>query len=208
MQDVVNKMKKAKKIIMKTGKRLSQVRFTLPRLGQRKAQFKIQQMAFMLIALVAFFALVGIFVLGFNISQLKGTASLLEEKNAGLLAMKLADSPEFSCGNAFDEISRKTGCVDADKLMMVKQDINKYRNFWGVYGIEVRTVYPKQETEKACTLSNYPNCNVIKLLENSSQGYDYSNFVSLCRKEKSLEGAPYDKCNIAEIIIRYKGAAE
>ena len=174
----------------------------------KHGQFKIQQMAFMLIAVIVFFALVGIFVLAFRLSSIKETANLLEEQNAMLLVSKLANSPEFSCGNAFDEISRKTGCVDADKLMMVKQDINKYRNFWGVYGIEVRTVYPKQETEKACTLSNYPNCNVIKLLENSSQGYDYSNFVSLCRKEKSLEGAPYDKCNIAEIIIRYKGAAE
>lgn len=204
MQDVVNKMIKTKRIIKKTGKRLSQVRSTLPRLGQRKAQFKIQQMAFMLIALVAFFALVGIFVLGFNISQLKGTAGLLEEKNAGLLAMKLADSPEFSCGNAFNEISRKTGCIDADKLMIVKQDISKYRNFWGVYGIEVRTVYPKSEIEKACTLSNYPDCNVIKLMENSSKGYDYSSFVSLCRKAGSSETGMYDRCDIAEIIVRYE----
>lgn len=172
------------------------------KMKNKKAQFKIQQMAFMLIGLVAFFALVGIFVLAFNLSQLKNSANLLEQKNAELLITKLADSPEFSCGNAFLEEGIRTGCIDADKVMMLKQSINKYKDFWGVSSIQIRTIYPAQTSEKECTSSNYPDCNIIKLLQNSSEGYDYSNFVSLCKKQTSGSSI-YDECNVAELTIRY-----
>ncbi|MEK6829199.1 MAG: hypothetical protein AABY15_03655 [Nanoarchaeota archaeon] len=164
-------------------------------------QFKIQQMAFMLIAVVIFFALVGIFVLGYGLSGLKQTANLLEEQNAMLLVSKLANSPEFSCGEAFGVT--RINCIDFDKVMMLKQDIKKYNDFWGVSNIEIRkTVGGEQET--LCNLANYPNCNTLKLLEQASQGYDYSNFVSLCWKEKSTAEIIYDKCAVAKLIVRYK----
>ena len=166
----------------------------------KRGQFKIQQMAFMLIAVIVFFALVGVFVLAFRLSSLKQTANLLEEQNAMLLVSKLANSPEFSCGNAFG--GARVNCVDFDKVMALKQDISKYRNFWGVSNIEIRKIVGADE-DIACTVSNYPDCNVVKLLESSSTGYDYSNFVALCWKENE-EGDIYDKCETAKIIVRYK----
>src|SRR3972149_4621777 len=168
----------------------------------QKGQFKIQQMAFMLIAVIIFFALVGIFVLAFRLSSIKETANLLEQQNAMLLVSKLANSPEFSCGNAYGETS--TNCVDFDKAIILRQNIAKYRNFWGVSNIEIRKI-SGSESEKLCSLANYPDCNVVKIIENSSTGYDYSNFVSLCWKEKAEgAGSLYDKCEIANIIVRYK----
>lgn len=166
----------------------------------KKAQFKTQQMAFMLIAIVVFFALVAIFVLAFNLSSLKETANLLEEQNAMLLVSKLANSPEFSCGEAFG--GTRVNCIDFDKIMALKQSISKYRYFWGISNIEIRKI-ANSEQEIPCSLSNYPNCNVMKLLENSSTGYDYSNFVSLCWKENSGQEI-YDKCEIGKLIIRYR----
>ena len=166
----------------------------------KTGQFKIQQMAFMLIAVVVFFALVGIFVLAFNLSSIKETANLLEEQNAMLLVSKLANSPEFSCGEAFG--GTRINCMDFDKIMVLKQDIAKYKNFWGISNIEIRKVI-SPGADVSCNLASYPNCNVIKLVENSSKGYDYSNFVSLCWKENN-EGNVYDKCDIAKLIVRYK----
>src|SRR4030042_5145835 len=80
----------------------------------KKGQMKIQQMAFMLMAITLFFVLVGIFVLVIRFSGLKDTAKQLEEENAMLLVSKLANSPEFSCENAFGALSN---CIDADKIM-------------------------------------------------------------------------------------------
>ena len=166
---------------------------------QKKAQLKIQQMAFMLIAITLFFVLVGMFVLKIQLSELRNTASILEEKNALLLVTKLANSPEFSCGEAFGNI--RTNCIDADKVMMLREKISKYEGFWDVENIEIRKIYPVLN-DKECTLENYPDCNIIKIREGKITA-EHSNFVSLCRKE-SFEGETENKCEIAKLMVSYK----
>ena len=164
----------------------------------KKAQLKIQQMTFMLLAITLFFILVGMFVLSIYVSNLKSAAAGFEEKNAMLLVTRLANSPEFSCGSAFK--SKKTNCVDADKVMMLKGNIDKYSDFWDVENIEIRTIYPNS-TNIECTLSNYPNCNIIKI-RSGEISEEFSNFVSLCRKE-NLNDEVYDKCEVAKLIVSY-----
>ena len=166
--------------------------------NNRRGQLKIQQMAFMLMAVTLFFVLVGMFIFSIQFSGLKSSALALEEKNAMLLVTKLANSPEFSCGEAFK--NKKTNCIDSDKAMILKENINKYRNFWDVENIEIRKIYPISE-EKECSLENYPDCNIIKIREGSITA-EFSNFVSLCRKE-SIEGEVYDKCELAKLIVSY-----
>jgi len=172
------------------------------RLGKLKdkGQVKIQQMAFMLIALTIFFVLVGLFVLGFNLSKIKGTANELENKNALFLASKLANSPEFSCGNSFG--NNKLSCIDLDKVMALKENIEDYDRFWDVANIEIQKIYPVEE-EIICTKGNYPNCNFIKLREKELSGVDLYNFVSLCHKEKQGENF-YDKCEIGRLMVFYE----
>lgn len=166
----------------------------------KKAQMKIQQMAFMLMAVTLFFVLIGMFVLVFRFSGLREAATALEEKNAMLLVTKLANSPEFSCGEAFG--SNRINCIDADKVMMLKENIDKYVNFWGVSNIEIRKIYPKTGNE-ICNLGNYPDCNIIRMRSKDIIGDYLSNFVSLCRKE-SFEGEVYDKCELARIMVSYE----
>ena len=167
---------------------------------RKNGQFKIQQMAFMLMAVTLFFALVGMFILVIKFSGLKESATALEEKNAMLLVTKLANSPEFSCGEAFG--SSRVNCIDADKIMMLRENIDKYINFWGVSNVEIRKIYPKEDSKIICELGNYPDCNVIQLRSKELAGYDMSNFVSLCRKESFDEGV-YDKCELARIMVSY-----
>ena len=176
----------------------SKILATSPKLGQRKGQLKIQQMAFMLMAVTLFFILVGMFVLTIYLSNLRNSASVFEERNALLLVTKLANSPEFSCGEAFK--GKKTNCIDADKVMMLKERIDKYSDFWDVKNIEIRTIYPISD-DKECTLENYPDCNIIRLHDIPIRA-EFSNFVSLCRKE-SLNGETYDKCEIAKLMVSY-----
>ncbi len=165
---------------------------------RNKAQMKIQQMAFMLIAVTLFFALVGMFFLVISVSNLKQSAAILEEKNALLLVTKLANSPEFSCGESFG--NDKLNCVDGDKIMMLKKNIDRYDDFWDVTNIEVRKIYPVSENVE-CTTLNYPNCNIIKIRE-GNLSFEHSNFVSLCRKE-NIEGQVENKCDLAKIMVAY-----
>ena len=161
---------------------------------------KIQQMAFMLIAITLFFVLVGIFFIVIKVSELKGKASALEEENAMLLVTKLANSPEFSCGESFG--TGKVNCVDADKMMILRENIDRYLNFWQVSNIEIRKIYPRADKEIICTLGNYPDCNIIRLMDKEIT-MEHSNFVSLCRKDFS-DGEIHDKCEIAKLMISYE----
>jgi len=167
----------------------------------KKGQIKIQQMLFMLVAVTLFFALVGIFVLAFVFSGLKNSALELKEKNALMLVTRLANSPEFSCGSSFG--SDKINCIDADKTMMFIQNSAKYKDFWGASNIVIRKIYPPYEEEVLCSLSNYPNCNTIKVYSEKNSGAEASNFVILCRKEL-LDGEVYDKCEIARMSVQYE----
>ena len=166
----------------------------------KRGQMKIQQMAFMLIAVTLFFVLVGLFFLIFGLSNLKESATSLREQNAMLLVTRLANSPEFSCGRAFDNAG--TNCRDADKAMMIQANAGKYAGFWGeVTNIEIRKIYPL-ESNVDCNLGNYPNCNVIKILGSETAGYYHTNFVALCGK--TSDGAEnYDKCEVARLMVGY-----
>ena len=160
-----------------------------------RGQMKIQQMAFVLIAVMIFLVFVGLFVLAFSFSGLKKTANEQSQNNAKLLVSKLANSPEFSCGGAFG--SEKVNCINFDKVMGLK---GKYTGFWDVSRIEIR----KMTDDKACTSSNYPNCGrIVVYSKEGDNGAGQSNFVSLCRKEVK-EGVSYNLCEMAKLIVNYE----
>ena len=187
----------------------------------KSGQMKIQQMAFMLIAVTLFFALVGLFVLGVFSSGLKNSATLLEEQNALLLVSRLSNSPEFSCGDAFG--TSRVNCVDFDKVMALKSNMNDYTKarFWGDVGIEIVKVYAGSGggiTNVSCTPGNYPSCGKIEIVKASS-GTGVSNFASLCRKQgknhpvfnETGDVIGYifrigDECEIAKVVVTYKDA--
>ena len=161
-----------------------------------RGQMKIQQMAFMLLAVFIFFVLIGMMILSFKMSGLKETAAGLNEKNARLLVSKLSNSPEFSCGEAFG--TTKINCIDMDKVILLQQNIVKYRGFWNIDNVEIRKIYPASGTDILCSMENYPDCNVLKLVSEDSSGISVGNFVSLCRIE---EGNPI--CELGKLMVTY-----
>lgn len=168
------------------------------KMKSKRAQLKIQQMAFMLVAITIFFILAGMFALVLKHSSRQQEAESMQEKNAMLLASKIANSPEFSCGKAFG--GDKIDCVDADKAMMLMKSSEKYKDFWEIENIELVKI--SSNSSELCGLGNYPNCGRIKIFNKETEGVGISNFVSLCRKE-SFEGGAYDKCDVARMVISY-----
>lgn len=167
----------------------------------QKGQLKIQQMAFVLIAVAIFFALVGLFFLVYRLNSLEDTATSLEEQNALLLASKLANSPEFSCEASFG--NEKISCIDFDKVFALKKNIATYEGFWGVENIEVRILYPELQEEISCTEQNYPTCNLLQLKDQPVTGFDASNFVTICHKEK-IKGTVTNICQLGKILVSYE----
>ncbi|MCL5730398.1 MAG: hypothetical protein M1165_02425 [Candidatus Pacearchaeota archaeon] len=169
----------------------------------RKGQLKIQQMTFMILAVTLFFVLVGMFILMTQVSGLKQKAAILQSDNAKLLASKIADSPEFSCGDSYG--TGMSSCIDADKVINLKNYLSAYGygRFWGIQGLQIIKIYP-EENNIECTSSNFPNCGAITLIPNTN-GTGISNFVSLCGYNIT-NGQSYAQCGLAKIIVYYQGA--
>ncbi|MDO8623409.1 MAG: hypothetical protein Q7R52_04125 [archaeon] len=167
--------------------------------ARKFGQIKIQQMAIMMIVLTIFFVFVALFIITIKLSGTKDKATALEEENAMLLVSKLAESPEFSCGEAYGYGA--SNCIDLDKVIILKEK-NEYNGFWPVSSIEIRKIYPKT-TDIECTKSNLDNCNIIKVYSKTTDTIAQSTFVSLCRKEKTANGVE-NKCDIAKLIVGYE----
>jgi hypothetical protein len=157
----------------------------------RKGQFKIQQMAFVLVALMIFFAMVALFYFSIRISGLRADVESLEEKEAKEIVKKLATTSEFifSAGDC-------ENCIDLDKVWILK-DRESYDDFWGLDFLQIRRVHPEFEDEE-CTNANYPECNIITLIDGENFGAPSDAFVSLCRWES--ENGGYSKCELGRIF--------
>ena len=158
----------------------------------KKAQLKIQQMVFMLVALTLLFILVALFFIVFKVTKLqKDVVELRRDQAAGLVS-KIASTPEF----IFEDTPN---AIDADKLMIL-QGKPQYREYFGnIEGIIIQKIYPSGSLVE-CTRSNYPECNQIKLFTQSSSAPD-SSYVAWCRKQ-SIAGVAFNKCDIALLMIK------
>lgn len=156
----------------------------------KKSQMKINEMIFMIIALVIFFAIVLMFYLSISLSGLKDSVTQSSRDKSIMLVSQLADSPELSCG--------KSKCIDADKLLIIANH-PLYRAFWDVSGLVVEKITNDNKTVE-CNLGNYPKCNTIILKRPLNNTIPDSSIVSLCMKD-SKNGYLYDKCEMARIMV-------
>ncbi len=167
-------------------------RFSVPQ--SSKGQLKIQEMAFMLLAVVIFFAIAGMFFLVIMYNDLVKSANLLEKEKAISTAISIANTPEFSCGEAL--------CIDADKLL-VMQNRQDYEDFWPVASIVVTKVSSDKETIE-CSEKNYPSCNYFKVYDRGIKNIEVvETFVSLCGKDKANEYI-YNKCELGRVLVGFE----
>ncbi|MDD5193450.1 MAG: hypothetical protein PHF67_02585 [Candidatus Nanoarchaeia archaeon] len=161
----------------------------------KRSQIKIQEMAFMIVAVVLFFALAGLFLFSiFYVNMVKEANSLREFKTLSSV-VNLANSPEFSC------VDLRTNCVDEDKLINLV-DRKTYRNFWQFSSLRVikSSAFNKTESEIIkCNLGNYPNCDEFVIYDKKVKNERLiQSHVALCRTEYEIDY--YDKCEIGKLI--------
>ena len=158
------------------------------RIINKKAQLKIQEMSFMLLAVIVFFILALLFFMMIKYRGLYAAAGALEKEKTISTLSKLADTPEFTCGRPF--------CIDSDKLM-VMNNREAYDGFFPLGSLSVRRLNGTEEIE--CNEDNYPDCNFFRVYDKKEGNIEIvSTFVSLCRKEQE-GGYWYDKCELGEI---------
>ena len=159
----------------------------------KKGQLKIQQMAFVLVAVMIFFAIIALIYFTISLSDLRGKAQELKEQEASELVRKMAGTGEFiwkrDCSS----------CIDLDKAFLLK-DRASYKEFWELSFLQIKKIYPTAIGE--CNKAKYPNCDTITIVESGEIGTPSSAYVSLCRWEQEKGG--YVKCEIGRIYATEK----
>ena len=150
---------------------------------------KIQEMAFVLVAIMIFFGLVVMLYISIRLPALQRSAQELSQNEASELVKKLASSPEF----AFT-VRECPNCVDMDKALALKS-LNEYKTFWGLDYLRIEKVYPAEGGECG---TNYPDCQSITIIDKENFGIPPTAFVALCR-QASENGEFYPKCEIGRI---------
>jgi len=163
-----------------------------------KGQLKIQEMSFMLIALVIFFILVGLFAFSIFFKNVQGQATAIAEDKTISGITNLAGSAEFSCG--------KPNCIDGDKLIVLLEREN-YKEFWPFASLRVvkQSAFNKTYKEMTkCNLANYPNCELFTVYDKNLRNVvEKDSFVALCWKERE-NLITYDKCELAKFVAGFE----
>ena len=127
----------------------------------KKGQLKIQEMAFMLVAVVLFFGLVMLFVLTVVYSNMYNQMNIINQEKTLTSLINLADSPEFRC------VTTKSNCVDGDKVISL-MNRSFYSNFWQFSSLSIikSSAFAKNESEMIkCNWANYPDCDLIVIYD-------------------------------------------
>ena len=150
-----------------------------------KGQMKIQEMAFALVVVMIFIFLAGFFFINVILSSLKDDVAAKTNEKAVQMAAQLASYPEFSWSS---NLNRCENCMDFDKLLAFKESLRNskspYNNFFGkdVVAIKVDVLFPVPP-QVECSLSNYPKCSTVTIMNKSSSLTFQGSYVSLCRPD-------------------------
>lgn len=157
----------------------------------KRSQLQIQQMAFMIVAVLFFFVLVGLAFLSYEYKSINENFAELQKQNAISSLQVITDMPELTCGAL---------CLDEDKLEVMSSLSANYSGFWPVASIKVYKVYPAFTQAILCPA---PDCNFYNIYDSGKNATQYSTFVSLCKRVKENDYV-YDKCEIAKLLVGVK----
>src|SRR3989344_4793702 len=162
----------------------------------KKGQLKIQEMSFMLLAVMLFFILVGLFGISIMYSSLQGNAEQIKEEQALSVLENLANSPEFNCARG------KSNCIDADKLIGLKKNTN-YQNFWDFTSMQIilPSGFAKNENEMNNCIDSFDDCNRFVVYDKDIDNEQLiSSYAAVCRTEYENYYA-YEKCELGRLIV-------
>jgi uncharacterized membrane protein len=160
----------------------------------RRAQFRIQQMVFMIVALVFFFVLVGIFFIGYQFRSVSQNFESLQREQAISFLKIMRNMPEFGY---FSRDSRANSvCLDLDKLQIVSGNIGDYFDLLPVASIKVLKAFSSQIIQ--CPGEN---CNYYKIYDSKQKNIEEQEiYTCLCTK-KYENYIAYDKCELGRVIV-------
>lgn len=156
-----------------------------------KGQMKIQEMAFVLVALMIFFGLIALAYFAIKMNEMNLSVDNLKEKEARETVRKIASSPEFAW-----TATNCQNCIDVEKVLIMR-DREVYKELINLDYLAIEVMYPLRRGE--CSKANFPECKTITILkeEGKSFGTLQGAYVNLCRYDNRKGN--YVRCDIGKI---------
>jgi len=147
-------------------------------------------------AVFLFFILVGLFFIGIQFKDVRGTAAQLQKDQAISSLRVIADMPELN----YD--SSETMTVDEDKLVVMSSNFSgAYNVFWPVASVGVYKIYPAFDSVKKCPGLG---CNFYDIYDSGQSNVKtYSTYVSICKRVRE-EGSAFDRCEVGKLVVGVK----
>lgn len=159
-----------------------------------KAQFRIQQMVFMIVALLFFFILAGLFFVGYQYKQMQTNFEELQKEQAVSFLGVMQGMPEFSYSSK--DTRTKGICLDWDKLQIVSENKEEFSPLFPVASIKILKAF--SENVKTCPGEN---CNYYIIYDSGQKNVEeYETYACFCKKQ-SENSFSYDKCDLGRIIV-------
>ena len=149
----------------------------MPHILMDDGQLRIQEMAFVLLAVVLLGFIAFIFYARFQSENIQTSAGQINEKTALSLRDKIAALPEIKCAEKL--------CIDKDKAIMLK-DYDVKGMFQGISEAKILEIYPSNET--------------VVLYSSGKGNTTYSTFVNLC-EQKNIGGIFGYDCGLAILEV-------
>jgi hypothetical protein len=161
---------------------------------RRSAQFQIQQMAFMIIALFIFFAIAGIFMLNISLGGLKEDAQELKADKAISFLATIPQMTEFTYGG------NCINCLDRDKLRVFHNHSTEYKEFFPLDSLKAIRVYPEPTNFLPDGNPECPSTDCLVLFNSTNSSIqEYATFVPVCEKSRAL-GMISEQCEVWKLV--------
>jgi len=150
-----------------------------PFLSNKNAQIKIQETAFVLLAIALLAVLLFIFYSRFQVGNIQTAVQAINQETAKSMLGKIAAMPELSCSGLGSENAL---CIDKDKASILSK-AKGYEKFWqNVAKIELVPIYPES-----------PRITIYSGKEGNAT---YSTFINLCSQKADVWS-----CAIGKVLI-------
>ena len=151
-------------------------------------------MVFMIVALLLFFVLAGLFFVGYQYKQMKSNFGELQKEQAVSFLEVMRGMPEFSYSSK--DTRTKGVCLDWDKIQVVAAKREEFSPLFPVASIKVLKAFSSEV--KPCPGQN---CNFYVIYNSSQKSVEeYDTYACFCRKQ-SENSIAYDKCELGKLIV-------
>ena len=149
-------------------------------LQNKRGDFKMQEMMFVLLAIALLGSLIFIFFIKLQTGNIQAEVVKIEQQRALSLRDKISTLPELKCA--------RQNCIDKDKALLFSRNPTKDL-FQGLVSAKIRQIYPEEEE--------------IILYESDNLDQDftsYSTFTNLCEQQKVGTTFEYN-CGLALLVV-------